>query len=767
MFRFGGMPVTSSPMTTSLLCLAMAALATAAHHRDNVSPSHLYSLLVNPVPNGAAAIDPAFECGWRALAFEFAQKIQPFRPAAAFQDVHDGLELATKCNSSFSLLPRAPVAAAQPGAAPPATTLYVDFAAGSDSNPGTLALPLQHVATAVAKARTSPQPAAILLRGGVHRLAATLALTSADSGLTIANYPGEAPVLTSGMVLKPTWAPVALPPASLQRQLPRPAAGTATRALPRSGCNWTTFPGEDNMFDDWPSPTVVNTSAAAGQADCAARCLAYTQATCYSWIWYSADSGYGPEWAGQCFLRTDPTWAPAPQANTWSGACITPPQPPNVYVADLAAAGTPIPAGLTDPTGSATLTLFASPGGASGAAAARAFRARWPNADLERDQFPTGWEAGATRARPACDPATFTVFHTALPDNYGPGMFSDYWFGAGGACDRFEVGEWLPSYYPGANVSYWCQPNGRTAGCSYLIRSPPAFTMSPDQLPHAPYARDIVREGAVVQYWREGHWFSMMVRVAGVSVGGDNATTLTFGRGAFQGAEGENSGSEWYIENVLEELDAPREFFHDAATQKLYYFHNASSGTPPPADWVWEVPTLAVLISITADSSAPATNITISGLTLTGAAATYLAPHGIPSGGDWGLSRLGAVLLTGAANVSLTGNTFTRCDGNGVFLSGWNRDVVIDGNEFVWMGESGVASWGYTAGVDATGGQQPWGTRFTNNLCHEIGMYEKQVSCYFAATSAMATVNNNIMCAWHGGCWGARARARVCVCVCY
>ena len=68
-----------------------------------------------------------------------------------------------------------------------------------------------------------------------------------------------------------------------------------------------------------------------------------------------------------------------------------------------------------------------------------------------------------------------------------------------------------------------------------------------------------------------------------------------------------------------------------------------------------------------------------------------------------------------------------------------------DGNEFVWMGESGVASWGFTAGVDATAGMQPWGTRFVNNLCHEIGHYEKQVSCYFAATTALATISNNIM----------------------
>lgn len=294
----------------------------------------------------------------------------------------------------------------------------------------------------------------------------------------------------------------------------------------------------------------------------------------------------------------------------------------------------------------------------------------------------------------------------------------------------------------------------------------------------------------------------MMARISEATVGADNTSTFTLGRGAFQGAEGDAKGEDWYIENVKEELDAPREvnhcptavfaccislalplhvcfscapfhppataplqplcmsakrcvsptrnagppqFFFEAKTQKLFYFHNASAGTPPPAAWTFEVPTLPCLINISGTVAAPATGISVTGLRFTGAAASYMGPHGIPSGGDWGLSRMGAVLVSGAQSITIANNTFTRLDGNGVFLSGYTRNVTIDANEFVWMGESGVASWGYTDGVDATAGTQPWYTRFTNNLCHEIGMYEKQVSCYFAATSASAEVSNNIM----------------------
>ena len=62
-----------------------------------------------------------------------------------------------------------------------------------------------------------------------------------------------------------------------------------------------------------------------------------------------------------------------------------------------------------------------------------------------------------------------------------------------------------------------------------------------------------------------------------------------------------------------------------------------------------------------------------------------------------------------------------------VQLSGYNRNATIDRNEFVWLGESAVASWGYNNGVDGTLGDQPWYTKVTNNLCHEIGHFEKQV----------------------------------------
>ena len=40
-------------------------------------------------------------------------------------------------------------------------------------------------------------------------------------------------------------------------------------------------------------------------------------------------------------------------------------------------------------------------------------------------------------------------------------------------------------------------------------------------------------------------------------------------------------------------------------------------------------------------------------------------------------------------------NLLTRLDGNGVFVSGYTRDVTINDNEMSWIADNPMASWGY------------------------------------------------------------------------
>lgn len=115
------------------------------------------------------------------------------------------------------------------------------------------------------------------------------------------------------------------------------------------------------------------------------------------------------------------------------------------------------------------------------------------------------------------------------------------------------------------------------------------------------------------------------------------------------------------------------------------------------------------------------------------------------------------VFVEGTELTNVSGCIFERIDGNAILLSSYNRNATIQYNEFAWIGATAVALWGNTEstggadsiladgyGGDGTAGNQP---RFTNveyNLCRELGVWEKQSSCYTQFKSAQNTVQRNI-----------------------
>ena len=92
-----------------------------------------------------------------------------------------------------------------------ASTLYVDYGAGSDTGAGSKAAPLKTIAAAVAKAQSLPAPRTIVLTGtSTHYLADTVRITADHSELTITSLPGqqgqeEEAVISGGVEFKPKW----------------------------------------------------------------------------------------------------------------------------------------------------------------------------------------------------------------------------------------------------------------------------------------------------------------------------------------------------------------------------------------------------------------------------------------------------------------------------------------------------------------------------------------------------------------------------------
>lgn len=140
------------------------------------------------------------------------------------------------------------------------------------------------------------------------------------------------------------------------------------------------------------------------------------------------------------------------------------------------------------------------------------------------------------------------------------------------------------------------------------------------------------------------------------------------------------------------------------------------------------------------------------GLGFRDAAHTMLEPHGVPSAGDWALERLGALLLEGVEDASVEKVKMWKIGGNGVMLSKYAmRSRVVD-SEFVWMGSTAVAAWGWTDeisdggihGIDGTGGDFPRYTLIERNVFREIGIFEKQSSGFFQAKAAQTTLRHNM-----------------------
>ena len=141
----------------------------------------------------------------------------------------------------------------------------------------------------------------------------------------------------------------------------------------------------------------------------------------------------------------------------------------------------------------------------------------------------------------------------------------------------------------------------------------------------------------------------------------------------------------------------------------------------------------------------PVKRLTLRNLTFTATRETMLDGRWTtPSGGDWALNRNGAVFVEGSQGLVIEHCTFTRLDSTALFLSRYNRGANITENEFVWLGQNAMAAWGETDGVDGTGGEQPRGTRVVGNVCHEIGHYQKQSSCWFQAKTAQTVLRANI-----------------------
>mmetsp|Transcript_34287 Transcript_34287/g.79254 ORF Transcript_34287/g.79254 Transcript_34287/m.79254 type:complete len:919 (-) Transcript_34287:403-3159(-) len=656
-----------------------------------------------------------FDCSWRSLAYEYASTLQPWLNHTQLVQIFDAAELAVLCNQTMH---KSKVhhghgshherkhGAGHAGA----NTIYVDAAAGSDtSGTGSVEAPLATLPAALDMSRKGGDGTSIVLREGTYYLSSTLELDTRDSGLTITSYEGETAIVSGGVELDglewtqaggkfPDGVFVASVPSSISDipALHHQGQRATVARYPNANPELDIFPlGYISTDTEWLAPEYKGEVC-----DSNLQCGVSKNITIpVDDAWHGMFQNFTVGQGGACD-RYSPNYSP------WcSGDFYLLRQFPEMH--------TRSPAGI------------------------------WAEAMLPNSQnYGTDSHVGAKVH--AWRPGHWYTWMFEVGDEVEPPVEVDTW-----AIHRASnaVSGLVPS--PGSStdsVSYlgdfddmdacWAACNTTTNCGSFTFHEP---TFPVPEWANGCYA---ITDGS----WQDDTEEHVVSGRGPYSSGAG----WRFVAGGHQGGEGSDEGGEFFVENVLEELDAANEFYYDIKNSMLYFYPNATGdatgdvGAKPDSTVV--VPTLDTLISIKGTQDAPVKSVTISGIEFTATRPTYMDNRTNPSSGDWSLERSGALRMEGTEEVTVEGNMFQRLDSNAISINGYNQRTSIAKNEFVWLGQSAITSWGEIGmGNDGTGGSFPRYTSVTDNLVHEIGHLQKQSSFYFQAITAEATITGNIV----------------------
>jgi hypothetical protein len=151
-----------------------------------------------------------------------------------------------------------------------------------------------------------------------------------------------------------------------------------------------------------------------------------------------------------------------------------------------------------------------------------------------------------------------------------------------------------------------------------------------------------------------------------------------------------------FVENIVEELDAPGEWFHDRAAHKLYLAPPAGIDL---AKAVVETVGLRELVSFRGSEMSPVRFVSLEGFVFRRAARTFMDTKEPLLRSDWSVYRGGAVFLTGAEDCALARCLLEGLGGNAVFVSGYNRRITVRECVIDAAGASGVLFVGLPSAV--------------------------------------------------------------------
>jgi hypothetical protein len=190
--------------------------------------------------------------------------------------------------------------------------------------------------------------------------------------------------------------------------------------------------------------------------------------------------------------------------------------------------------------------------------------------------------------------------------------------------------------------------------------------------------------GAYVHAMHDALWGDMHYRVKGKKADG----TLDLEGGWQNNRPSRMHAVYRYVENVLEELDAPGEWYFDRGTRTLYFMPPVGMDLTSASV---ELVRLRHLVELRGSVSKPVKHVRFEGITFRQACRTFMDNREPLLRSDWTTYRGGAFFVTGAEDVAVERCTFEQLGGNAVFVSGYARRVQVRGTLLREIGGNGIA----------------------------------------------------------------------------
>ena len=263
-------------------------------------------------------------------------------------------------------------------------------------------------------------------------------------------------------------------------------------------------------------------------------------------------------------------------------------------------------------------------------------------------------------------------------------------------------------------------------------------------------------KGAFLHALHKGRWGGMHYEITGKSPNGSWAL-----HGGFQNNRASPLHPKYrFVENVFEELDAPKEWFFDTKDKTLYFYPDQLNIKNVKTI---EIPHLQHLVDIVGTKKTPVNNIEISHIIFSHSKHTFMQTKEPLLRSDWTIYRGGAINIEHAKHIAITDNVLVNLGGNAIAVNRFAKNIVIEGNHISQIGAGAINFVGDPSAVrspsftykdfekledmDFTLGPKnnlyPQDSIVHNNLIHDIGKIEKQVAGVQVSMAKSITISHN------------------------